>query len=143
MHDVPDAKEVYRFTVNEFVDMVLRTVNAVCEKRKSGKTIIIGDTTNLTVDLDWFRKKYQRGDLKDKDYKWAYSRSIGYYIGMKLVLAIEYHSLKPLAFRFTLSSVTKITSLGVVLIGIAIFWVSGIKEAYKGLLNGDILVGVK
>jgi len=22
-------------------------------------------------------------------------------------------------------------------------WVSGIKEAYKGLLNGDILVGVK
>jgi len=52
-------------------------------------------------------------------------------------------SLKPLAFRFTLSSVTKITSPGVVLIGIAIFWVSGIKEDYKGLLNGDILVGVK
>ena len=61
--------------------MVLKIVNAVCGKRKSGKTIIIGD---------------------------------------KLVLAIEYHSLKPLAFRFTLSSVTKITSLGVVLIGIAI-----------------------
>ena len=61
--------------------MVLRTVNAVCGKRKSVKTIIIGD---------------------------------------KLVLAIEYHSLRPLAFRFTLSSVTKITSPGVVLIGIAI-----------------------
>jgi len=29
-------------------------------------------------------------------------------------------SLKPLAFRFTLSSVTKIASIGVVLIGIAI-----------------------
>ena len=38
---------------------------------------------------------------------------------MKLVLAIEYHSLKPLAFRSTLSSVTKITSPGVVLISIA------------------------
>jgi len=100
--------------------MVLRIVNAVCRKRKRGKTIIIGDTANLTVDLNWFRKKYKRGDLKDKDYKWAYSRSKGYYIGMKLVLAIEYHSLKPLAFRFTLSSVTKITSPGVVLIGIAI-----------------------
>ena len=61
--------------------MALRTVNAVCGKGKSGKTIIIG---------------------------------------YKLVLAIEYHSLKPLAFRFTLSSVTKITSLGVVLIGTAI-----------------------
>ena len=61
--------------------MVLRTVNAVCGKRKSVKTIIIGD---------------------------------------KLVLAIEYHPLRPLTFRFTLSSVTKITSPGVVLIGIAI-----------------------
>jgi len=38
--------------------MALRTVNAVCGKRKSGKTIIIGD---------------------------------------KLVLAIEYHPLRPLA----------------------------------------------
>jgi len=39
---------------------------------------------------------------------------------MKLVLAIEYRFLKPLAFRFTLSSVTKIASPGVVLIGNAI-----------------------
>jgi len=99
--------------------MVLITVNAVCGKLKSGKTIIIGDTANLTVDINGFRKKCKSEDLKDKDYKWAYSRSKGYYIGMKLVLAIEYHSLKPLAFRFTLSSVTKITSPGVVLISIA------------------------
>ena len=33
-----------------------------------------------------------------KDYKWAYSKSKGYYIGMKLVFAMEYPSLKPLAF---------------------------------------------
>ena len=77
---------------------MLITVNAVCGTRKSVKTIIIGDTTNLTVDLNWFRKKYKREDLKDKDYKWAYSKSKGYYIGMKLVLAIEYHPLRPLAF---------------------------------------------
>ena len=67
-----------------------------------------------------FRKKYKREDLKDKDYKWAYSRSYsrskGYYIGMKLVLAISLDKIH----RFTLSSVTNITSLGVVLIGIAI-----------------------
>ena len=56
---------------------MLRIVNAVCGKRKSGKTIIIRDTTNLTVDIDRFRKKYKREDLKDKDYKWAYSRSKG------------------------------------------------------------------
>jgi len=49
--------------------MMLRTINAVCGKRKSGKTIIIGDTTNLTVDLDRFRKKYKSEDLKYKDYR--------------------------------------------------------------------------
>ena len=69
--------------------MVLRTINAVCGTRKSVKTIIIGDTTNLTVDINRFRKKYKREDLKDKDFKWVYSRSKGYYIGMKLVLAIS------------------------------------------------------
>ena len=69
----------------------------------------------MTVDIKWFRKKYKRKDLKDKDYKWAYSRSRGYYIGMKLVLAISLDKIH----RFTLSSVTKIASLGVVLIGIA------------------------
>ena len=49
--------------------MVLRIVNAVCGKRKSGKTIIIRDITNLTVYIKWFRKKYKREDLKDKDYR--------------------------------------------------------------------------
>ncbi len=78
--------------------MVLRTVNAVCEKRKSVKTIIIGDTTNLTVDINRFRKKYKREDLKYKDYKWVYSRSKGYYTGI-LVLAISLDK----THRFTLS----------------------------------------
>ena len=69
MHDVPDAKEVYRFTVDQFVNIALRTVNAVCGKRKSVKTIIIGYTTNLTVDINRFRKKCKSEDLKDKDYR--------------------------------------------------------------------------
>jgi len=51
------------------VDIVLIIVNAVCGKRKSVKTIIIRDTTNLTVDINRFRKKYRRKDLKDKDYR--------------------------------------------------------------------------
>jgi hypothetical protein len=100
--DVPEANDVYRllsrFTVEQFVDMVLRIVNTVCGKRKSGKIMIIGDTTNLTVNINWFKKKYTKTNLKDKDYKWAYSKSKGYYIGMKLVFAMEYPSLKPLAF---------------------------------------------
>ena len=51
------------------MDIVLIIVNAVCGKRKSVKTIIIRDTTNLTVDINMFRKKYKSEDLKDKDYR--------------------------------------------------------------------------
>ena len=47
----------------------------------------------MTVDINRFRKKYKGEDLQDKDYKQAYSRSKGYYIGIKLVLAIEYRFL--------------------------------------------------
>jgi len=61
VHEVPDAEDIYRilsrFTLDPFMNMVLRIVNTVCGKRKRGKTIIIGDTTNLTVDLNWLRKK--------------------------------------------------------------------------------------
>jgi len=39
------------------------------ESEKAEKTIIIRDTTNLTVDIKWFRKKYKREDLKDNDYR--------------------------------------------------------------------------
>jgi hypothetical protein len=102
VYEVPDAEDVYRFlsrfSADQFVNMVLSLINATCGGLKRGKTVIIVDTTNLTVNINWFKKKYKKEDLKDKDYKWAYSKSKGYYIGMKLVLALEYPSLKPLAF---------------------------------------------
>ena len=64
VYNVPEANDVYRllsrFTVEQFVDMVLRIVNTVCGKRKSGKIMIIGDTINLTVNINWFKKKYKR-----------------------------------------------------------------------------------
>ena len=64
--------------------MLLRTVNAVCGKRKSVKTIIIGDTTNLTVDIGRFRKKCKSEDLKYKDY-----RTInGLILGPKAIISV-------------------------------------------------------
>ena len=82
--------------------------------------------------LAGLEKKYKREDLKDKDYRPINGlipgpKAISVW---KLVLAISLDKIH----RFILSSVTKITSIGVV---------SGIKEAYKGLLDGDILVWVK
>jgi hypothetical protein len=100
--ELPKSRDVYRllsrFTVEQFVDMVMRIANAVCGKQKSGRMMIIGDTINLTVNINWFRKKYKKEILKMEGYKWAYSKFKGYYICMKLAFAMEYPSLKPLAF---------------------------------------------
>jgi len=63
-------------------------------KAKEGKN----DNNWRYYQFDGGFKLVKKEDLKDTDYKWAYSKSKGYYIGMKLVLAIEYSSLKPLAF---------------------------------------------
>jgi len=67
--------------------MVLITVNAVCGKRKSVKTIIIVDITNLTVDINRFRKKYKRVVLKDKDYMGLFQvqRLLFWWWGVKIL----------------------------------------------------------
>jgi hypothetical protein len=71
VYEVPEANNVYRllsrFTVEQFVDMVLRIVNTVCEKRKGGRIEIIGDTTNLTVDLKYVLNK--RWNQKIENYR--------------------------------------------------------------------------
>jgi hypothetical protein len=99
--DVPRAKAIYsflsRFTAEQFVEMVLKVLNGICEKRGREKTVI-ADCTDIALDLNWFRKKIKKADLEDREFKWGYSPSKKYYIGMKLVLAISYPSLKPLAF---------------------------------------------
>ncbi|RJS79232.1 hypothetical protein CW713_08675 [Methanophagales archaeon] len=43
-------------------------------------------------------KKITKADLEEKEFKWGYSSSKGYYIGYKLTMVIEYPSLMPVAF---------------------------------------------
>jgi hypothetical protein len=47
--------------------------------------------------------------LEDRDFKWGYSTHRGYFIGMKLRLALEYPSLKPLAFIINEANVSEYT----------------------------------
>ncbi len=98
---VPKAGTIYRFlsrfTAEQFVEMALKVLNSVCEKRGRDKTLI-ADCTDIALDLNWFRRKIKKADLEDREFKWGYSPSKGYYLGMKLVLAISYPMLKPLGF---------------------------------------------
>jgi hypothetical protein len=86
-----------RFDETKFIGFVSGVLNAICTKRGRGGAIVI-DSTDLTVDLNWFRRRITKTDLEERDYDWGYAPSKGFYIGYKLTLAIKYPSLKPLAF---------------------------------------------
>ena len=98
----PRADQVYRFMsryeAQQFIEMVLKILNLICKKRDDGTETVIADCTDIAVDLNWFRRRIRKKDLEEREFKWAYSPSKKYYIGMKMVLAVSYPDLKPLAF---------------------------------------------
>ncbi len=56
--------------------------------RKKKSEIIIIDTTSIVIDLNIWRNKHRIGK-KNKKYNYAYDHSRGYYVGFKLILAIN------------------------------------------------------
>jgi len=100
---VPSADWIYRFSSQfsdeQFVALTNGILNSIKPKKKAKEpqTIII-DGSALSIDLNWFRKKYTKSKLSSLPYSWGYSPSKGYYIGYKLTLAINSKSLLPLAF---------------------------------------------
>ncbi len=56
--------------------------------RRNKAEIIIVDTTSIIIDLNMWRNKHRIGKENDK-YKWSYDHSSGFYVGFKLILAIN------------------------------------------------------
>jgi len=98
---IPEAKEIYRFLSKfdekQFIKLVSGVLNSICVKRGRNKTILV-DSTDISLDLNWFKGRIKREDLEEREFKLGYSVSKGYYIGYRLTLAIEYPSLRPIAF---------------------------------------------
>jgi hypothetical protein len=108
---VPSEDEVYSimssFDPDQFINFIIGVLNNICSRRKRGKNQIIIDSTDINLDLNWFKRKISKEMLKDRDFKWGYSKHRGYFIGMKLSLALEYPSLKPLAFVINEANVSE------------------------------------
>ena len=98
--DVPKSAYIYsllsRFDLNSFIAMILRILNAITKRRARNSKLIV-DCTDVSVDVNWFRKPVRQKDLEGKDYRWGYSAK-GLFVGMKLTLVLEYPSLRPLLF---------------------------------------------
>lgn len=99
---VPDDIELSRFISQfndeQFINLVLMILNTISQPRRHRKAWIIVDSTDIRLDLNWLRRKITKKSLEEREFKWGYSSSKGFYIGYKLTLAIDYQSRKPLAF---------------------------------------------
>ncbi|MCD6467299.1 MAG: hypothetical protein J7L10_05210 [Methanomicrobia archaeon] len=85
---IPSDKQIYRFlsrfSEEQFVSITLGILNSLCCRRRRNKIKIIVDSTDIQVDLNWFRRKITKKDLEDKEFKLGYSSSKGYYVEYKL-----------------------------------------------------------
>ena len=91
--EAPDAEQVYEFLSaqrTQFVSFLNGVLGSVCF-RSARSPVKIVDSTSLILDLNLFREQ-------KISYKWGYSPGKGYYKGYKLVLVVEYPSLKLVAF---------------------------------------------
>jgi hypothetical protein len=110
---VPSENEIYSimssFDPEQFINFVIGLLNNVCSRRKRGLSHIIIDSIDINLDLNWFKRKISKKMLEDREFKWGHSKHRGYFIGMKLSLAMEYPSLKPLAFIVNEANVSEYT----------------------------------
>ena len=108
---VPTQKEIYgilsKYEPEQFTDFVFELLNDLCPKRKSGSKGIIIDSTDINLNLNWHAKNITKESLENKEYKWGHSTHRGFFIGMKLTLALEYQTLKPLAFLINEANVSE------------------------------------
>ena len=89
--EFPDAEQIFsRFSERSFVSFFNGVLGSVCF-RKTRSPVKIANTTSLALDLNLFRKQ-------KVSYKWGYPPGKGYYKGYKLILVVEYPSLKPVVF---------------------------------------------
>lgn len=99
---VPTPQQLYsflgKFTVDQFLQLVLGVLNLFSTPRRRGRSTLLVDSTEIRVDLNWFRKKRTKKALETRDFKWGFAVSKGYYIGYKLSLVVAYPSLMPRCF---------------------------------------------
>jgi len=108
IEEVPSEIQIYeflsRFREEQMMNSVLGILNTLSSPRGRGKAFILVDSTDIRLDLNWNKRKITKKFLENLPYKWCYSPSKGYYIGFKLTMALDYRTMRPLAFLLHLGS---------------------------------------
>jgi hypothetical protein len=108
---VPTENEIYgilsKYEPDQFSYFVFELLNDLCPKRKKESRGIIIDSTDINLNLNFHAKKITKKSLENKEYKWGHSTHRGFFIGMKLTLALETETLKPLAFLINEANISE------------------------------------
>jgi hypothetical protein len=101
INNLLETKNIYKYVskldsadLNTFFKSIFKISK---NSHKIGKKYVIIDTSAIPIDINTWRKKNKIG--KDKKYQWSYSASSGYYVGYKLILAIDAETFKILGFE--------------------------------------------
>jgi hypothetical protein len=99
--EIYTAGQIYeflsRFSERSFYEFVIKLLNNLNFKNTRGIRNILVDGTDIQIDLNWFGRRISKKSLENKPYKWGYSSSKGYYIGLKLTLAVDCKTMQPIA----------------------------------------------
>jgi len=91
-------KSVYnfmsKFKAEQFINFVFSILNVNSKRRRKKPSLLVLDWTDISLDLNPFRRR----DLKNKSYKWGFSTK-GFFLGMKMMILIDYKTLTPLFFH--------------------------------------------
>ena len=75
---------------------VIKILNQVfITPKKESRTILI-DTSPIPMDINTQKRFYPNEELEEKNFPKGYSASIGFFIGYKLVLCMDYDTKQPL-----------------------------------------------
>ena len=135
---VPTSREVAsflsRFTEEQFVTLMLGVLNQICPARPRGPGTFLVDSTDIQVDINWFRKSWTKAALAGRDFQWGYAPSKGYYLGYKLSLLVDYPALQPMGFLLHPGAPADVQ-----------LWEHLIQEGKRRRIirNGDVVIGDK
>ena len=98
---IHDQNQIYEFLSRfgdvKFYEFVIKLLNSLNFKNNREIKTILVDGTDIQIDLNWHGRKISKKSLEKKPYKWGYSSSKGFYIGLKLTLALNCETMQPLA----------------------------------------------
>ena len=116
---VLEAQEIYD-RLSKFNPVQLEnTVNSILNKLRNdynrGRRTFIIDATPGDLNINFNGKKISKESLEDKDYAWAWGTSIGFYIGYKITLVLDYRTKIPVYFMIDRGSPNDTTMVSKIL----------------------------